>query len=143
MLCVAMDLQAVSPSRKICHMNQRTFIPAGQPSTWLNNANAAMYASKNNASTKASPVVFTMNSAPVLSADGTSWNINATYIPSSTNSAYVYKGPQSFQAQPQDSSLIGAMITTYAPVALFIDDICYWYYTDAYGNIYVSDFYYC
>lgn len=102
-----------------------------------------MYASKNNATTKSSPTVFTLNSAPVMSADGLSWNINATYIPSNVNSAFVYKGPQSFQEKPQDSSLIGAMITTFAPVALFIDDLCYLYYVDAYGEIYVSDFYYC
>ena len=119
----------------VCH--------TGQPSTWLNNANAAMYASKNNATSKSSPTVFTLNSAPQISADGTTWSINATLIPSNTDSAFVYKGPQSFQAQPQDSSIVGAMVTTYAPISLFIDDVCYYYYTDIYGNAYVSDFFYC
>ena len=89
-------------------------------------------------------MVFTMNSAPAVSADGRSWNINATFIPSTTDSVFVYKGPQSFQAQPEDSStIIGAMVTTYAPVSLFIDDVCYYYYEDSYGNLYVSDFFYC
>ena len=75
-----------------------------------------------------------MNTAPVVIEEGTSWKFNVTLIPSNTDSAFVYKGPQSLQELSQDDSIAGAMVTTYAPVSLLIDDICFDYATDVLGN---------
>ena len=65
-----------------------------------------------------------------------------TYIPSNTDSAFVYKGPQLFQESSQDSSISGALITSYAPISLFIDDICF-DYTEKFESINVTSFYQC
>lgn len=58
---------------------RRVAFHTGRPSTWLEKANAVMYASKNNANSKSSHV-FTLNSAPDVSTDGISWSVNVTFI---------------------------------------------------------------
>ena len=119
---------------KACICITRVAFHTGRPFIWVEKANAAMYASKNNATSKSSLIVFTPNSAPDVSADGTSWSIDAIFDPSNTDSAFVYKGTQSFQEASQDSSMAGAIVTTYAPISLLIDDICFDYTSDVLGN---------
>jgi len=95
-----------------------------------------MFASKNNATTMATTFVFSLNSAPVVTEQGSQWALNVTSIPTNTNGVFAI-GARSFQAK---SATYGPLVTTFAPVALFVDSICYRYnvYT---GYIYY--YYYC
>jgi hypothetical protein len=94
---------------------------AGKPTSWLDNANFALYAPKNNASATESVFIFGINSAPVLSEGGSVWRMDVTMIPSTTESIYGTAGVTSFSAASFP------MVSTFAPVSLFVDDICYLY----------------
>jgi hypothetical protein len=97
------------------------FCGAGEPTSWLDNANFALYAPKNNASTTESSFIFAINRAPVVSEGGNMWSLDVTFIPSTTNSIYSDAGVTSFNAKNLP------MVTTFAPAALFVDAICYVY----------------
>jgi hypothetical protein len=82
----------------------------------------AMFSSKNNATTMATTFVFTMNSAPDVTDQGSTWALNVTAIPANTDGIYAIS-PKSFQAKQS----FGPLVTTYAPVAMFVDPLCYVY----------------
>ncbi len=114
---------------------------ADEPSTWLGNANMAMFASKNNATTMATTFTFALNGAPTIMDQGSTWALNVTAIPATTDGVYA-TGAKSFQAKKQ--TVYGPLVTTYAPVALFVDPLCYSYnpYT-GYVYYYYYVCYYC
>jgi hypothetical protein len=72
---------------------------AGEPSSWLDNANFALYAPKNNASATESTFIFGINNAPVVSEGGSVWSMDVTMIPSNTDSIYAATSVSSFSAQ--------------------------------------------
>lgn len=113
---------------------QEFYAVAGKPTSWLDNANFALYAPKNNASATESVFIFGINSAPVLSEGGSVWRMDVTMIPSTTESIYGTAGVTSFSAASFP------MVSTFAPVSLFVDDICYLYnrYTG-----YIYSWWYC
>ena len=95
-----------------------------------------MFASKNNATTMATTFVFSLNSAPIVTDQGSQWSMNVTATPANTNGVFAI-GAKSFQAK---QASYGPLVTTYAPVALFVDPICYIY------NVYtleIIDYYIC
>ena len=103
----------------------------------------AMFASKNNATTMATTFTFSLNGAPAVSDQGSTWTLNVTYIPANTNGVYA-TGAKSFQDAKATS--YGPLVTTYAPVALFVDPLCYSYnpYTGyVYGYYWVCSYCYC
>jgi hypothetical protein len=94
------------------------YLRAGEPSSWLDNANFALYAPKNNASATESTFIFGINNAPVVSEGGSVWSMDVTMIPSNTDSIYAATSVSSFSAQ------VFPAVTSYAPVALFVDGVC-------------------
>ena len=87
-------------------------IAAGDASTWLGQANAAMYYRTNNSTTGGQTTILSFNGAPTISADKSTWIMNVTVIERQPARA------QSFMSTAKS-------VTQQGPVALFIDDLCY------------------
>ena len=89
---------------------------AGDASTWLGQANAAMYYRTNNSTTGGQTTILAFNGAPTISADKSTWTMNVTVIERQPAAAQSFKAVSS-----------GPSVTEQGPVALFIDDLCYSY----------------
>jgi hypothetical protein len=117
---------AETPKKTAGHLSsqkvagQEFYARAGEAASWMDNANFALYAPKNNVSATESTFVFGTNSAPVLSEDGHTWTLDVTLIPAVTESIY---GSEVAAFNPTTFP----MVSTFAPAALFVDNICYLY----------------
>lgn len=99
---------------------------AGDASTWLGKANAAMYYRADNTTAGGQTTILAFNGAPTISNDSSAWTMNVTLIQREQPTT-----AQSFRAVTRGAAAASAeTVTEQGPVALFIDDLCYSYLFD-------------